>query len=68
MNDNIPLPIIGTKLNTIPPVRIKAPIRKPGNLSPAIKPAMKKAKKAQNQKESRRQHKFNNRHHKGRKI
>jgi hypothetical protein len=46
MNDNIPLPIIGTKLDTIPPVGIKAPIRKPSNFSPAIKPAMKKPKKS----------------------
>lgn len=53
MNDNIPLSIIRTKLNTIPPIGIKAPIRKPGNLSPTIKPAMKEAKESQNQKESR---------------
>lgn len=51
MHNNIPLPIIGAKLDTIPPIRIKASIREPGNLSPAIQPAVKKAKKAQNQKE-----------------
>ena len=52
MHNNIPLPIIGAKLDTIPPIRIKASIGEPGNLSPTIEPAVKKAKKAKNQKES----------------
>lgn len=49
MNNDIPLPVIRSKLNGVPPIRVETTIRKSCDFSPAIEPTMKKSKKSQNQ-------------------
>jgi len=68
MHSNIPLPVVGAKLYGIPPIRIKAPVREPGNFRPGIKPTMQKAKEPQDQEKGRGQHEPNNREHKVGKV
>lgn len=68
VDNNIPLPIIRPKLDRIPPIRVEAPIREPGDLGPQIDPTMQEPEEPENQEESRRQHQLNNRKRKGRNI
>ena len=49
MNNDIPLPVIRSKLNGVPPIRVETTIRKSCDFSPTIKPTMKKSKKSQYQ-------------------
>jgi hypothetical protein len=44
MHNNIPLPVIRSKLNGVPPVRIKTSVRESGDLCPQIEPTVKEAK------------------------
>ncbi len=49
MNDNVPLSIIRSELDGVPPIRVETTIREPCDFCPEVEPAVQEAKEPKNQ-------------------
>ncbi len=56
MNDDVPLAVVGAKLDGVPPVRVKASVREAGDFGPKIEPAVQKAEEAESEEEGGGEH------------
>ncbi len=68
MDNDVPLAVVRTELDGVPPVRVKTSVRETGDFSPEIEPAVKEAEEAQNEEESGREHELDDSEDKGAKI
>ena len=56
MDDDVPLAVVRTELERVPPVRVEGAVREAGDLGPQVEPAVKETEETHDQEQNRRKH------------